>query len=154
MLGKNAMAYLDRIPAEEGGSSTLDAATPTCMVVRPAKMHTSTQGLPYFEGISAESVGARGICMHLLTISPGGRAKAHLHAHHETAIYVFSGASEVWYGEDLQGHLVTRAGDFLYIPAGMPHLPANCSKTEPCIVLVARTDPNEQESVVLLSERQ
>ena len=65
-----------------------------------------------------------------------------------------SGASEVRYGEDLRQHLVTRAGDFLYIPAGMPHLPANCSQTEPCIVVVARTDPNEQESVILLPERQ
>jgi uncharacterized RmlC-like cupin family protein len=52
-------------------------------------------GLPYVEGISAERVGAREICMHVLTIAPGGRAKAHLHAHYETAIYVLSGASEV-----------------------------------------------------------
>lgn len=44
------------------------------------------------------------------------------------------------------------AGDFLYIPAGVPHLPANQSKTQPCIAVIARTDPNEQESVVLLPE--
>jgi uncharacterized RmlC-like cupin family protein len=29
----------------------------------------------------------------------------------------------MWYGERLQQHLVVHAGDLLYIPAGMPHLP-------------------------------
>ncbi|MNG40163.1 Cupin domain protein [compost metagenome] len=43
-------------------------------------------------------------------------------------------------------------GDFLYIPAGMPHLPYNPSDTEPCSCVLARTDPNEQESVHLLPE--
>ena len=34
----------------------------------------------------------------------------------------------------------------------MPHLPANASDTEPCSAVLARTDPNEQESVVLCPE--
>jgi uncharacterized RmlC-like cupin family protein len=41
-----------------------------------------------------------------------------------------------------------RAGDLLYIPAGMPHLPANRTDRPACAV-IARTDPNEQESVAL-----
>ena len=32
----------------------------------------------------------------------------------------------------------------------MPHLPSNLSDSEPCTAVLARTDPNEQESVVLL----
>jgi uncharacterized RmlC-like cupin family protein len=32
----------------------------------------------------------------------------------------------------------------------MPHLPYNASETVPCIGVVARTDPNEQESVTLV----
>jgi uncharacterized RmlC-like cupin family protein len=28
----------------------------------------------------------------------------------------------------------------------------NASQSEPCVALIARTDPNEQESVVLLPE--
>ena len=43
-------------------------------------------------------------------------------------------------------------GDYLYIPADVPHLPYNASETEPCLAVIARTDPNEQESVVLLPE--
>ena len=43
------------------------------------------------------------------------------------------------------------AGDFVHIPAGVPHLPANTSDVDVEAVL-ARTDPNEQESVVTLPE--
>ena len=90
--------------------------------------------------------------MHLVTIPPGARANAHLHEDHETAIYVLQGEAEMWFGEDLQEYLTVKAGDFLYIPAGMPHLPGNPSATEPCVAVLARTDPNEQESVILLPE--
>jgi uncharacterized RmlC-like cupin family protein len=124
-------------------------ASRTCAVVRPSDTFRGKQGFEYFAGISAESTGATGICMHLLEIPPGGRAKAHLHAAHETAIYVLSGKAEMWYGEGLTERLEVEAGDFLYIPAGMPHLPANASESEPCVGILARTDPNEQESVVL-----
>ena len=37
--------------------------------------------------------------MHLLTVPPGGRAKAHKHATHETAIYVLSGSAIMYWGE-------------------------------------------------------
>ena len=37
-------------------------------------------------------------------------------------------------------------------PINMPHLPYNLSETENCVAVIARTDPNEQESVVLLPE--
>jgi uncharacterized RmlC-like cupin family protein len=55
----------------------------------------------------------------------------------------------MWYGERLERHMEVKAGDFVYIPAGMPHLPYNSSATEICSAVIARTDPNEQESVVL-----
>jgi len=125
-------------------------AAPTCTVIRSGGSYEGKQGLSYFVGVSAESAGSRGLCMHLLSIPPGGRAKAHLHANHETAIYVLSGEAKTWYGEGLREQLVVRAGDFLYIPAGVPHLPVNTSDTEPCTAVVARTDPKDQESVVLL----
>jgi uncharacterized RmlC-like cupin family protein len=122
----------------------------TCRVIHPGETFAGKQGLSYFAGLSAESAGTSGICMHLLSIPPGGRARAHLHEHHETAIYLISGVAEMWYGEGLGEHLTMAAGDFLYIPPGVPHLPANPSQTEPAVAVIARTDPNEQESVVLL----
>lgn len=122
----------------------------TCQVIRPDSTFDGKQGFSYFEGISAESVGAGALCMHLLTIPPGGRAKAHLHENHESAIYVLDGEAKMWFGENLSEHVIVKKGDFLYIPAGIPHLPANLSKTNSCTAVLARTDPNEQESVTLL----
>ncbi|MDQ0457165.1 cupin domain-containing protein [Rhizobium paknamense] len=124
---------------------------PTCKLVRPTDTYDGKQGFSYFAGIAAETVGAKGICMHLLTIPPGGRAKAHMHEAHETAIYLISGEAHTWFGDRLENHVVHRAGELFYIPAGVPHLPANLS-SEPCVAVIARTDPNEQESVVLLPE--
>lgn len=121
----------------------------TCKRIQIGDTYTGKQEFTYFSGISAQNTGAQGICMHLLTIQPRQRAKAHLHESHETAIYVISGESEMWYGEALDQHMVIKAGEYLYIPAGMPHLPYNASHTDPCTAIIARTDPNEQESVIL-----
>jgi uncharacterized RmlC-like cupin family protein len=88
--------------------------------------------------------------MHVVTIPPGGRARPHLHESHESAIYVLTGEAGMWFGEGLREHVWARAGDFVYIPANVPHLPYNPSATDPCRGLVARTDPNEQESVTVL----
>ena len=125
-----------------------EAQTPTCRLFRSGETYSGKQGFDYRAGVSAETAGARGICMHLLTIPPGGRAHAHLHENHETAIYVLSGVSHMWYGPNLEHEMTARAGDIVYIPAGVPHLPANLTDAEVTAV-IARTDPNEQESVVL-----
>jgi uncharacterized RmlC-like cupin family protein len=124
---------------------------PTCHLIRPESSYEGKQGLSYFAGIAAETVGSSGICMHLLTMPPGARAKAHMHENHETAIYVLSGEVHTWYGDRLEQYIVVKAGDLFYIPAGVPHLPANLSGG-PASAVIARTDPNEQESVVLLPE--
>jgi uncharacterized RmlC-like cupin family protein len=126
-----------------------DTSTATCKVIRPASTYAGKQGFSYFEGVSAETTGSRQICMHLLTIPPGGRAKAHKHESHETAIYMLAGEAHTWYGERLEHHVIVKQGEFFYIPAGVPHLPANNSD-KPSSAVIARTDPNEQESVVLL----
>ena len=128
-------------------------SNPTCVVVDANDTYSGAQGLDYFEGISGRSAGARGLSMLRLEMPPGARARPHLHEHHETAIYVLSGRSEMRYGEGLRAQLEVRAGQFLFIPAGMPHLPSNPSDREACVLVLARTDPHEQESVVLLDER-
>jgi uncharacterized RmlC-like cupin family protein len=123
-----------------------------CVCLRAGEPFVGKQGFTYAPAISAETARASAIHMQLLTMPPGARAKAHKHESHETAIYVLSGDTAMWYGERLENHMVVRAGDFAYIPANVPHLPYNLSGTEPAVAVIARTDPNEQESVVLLPE--
>lgn len=129
-----------------------DPLMPTkCFTVQAAEAYQGKQGLTYFAGVAAETVGARGLCMHLLTVPPGARAKAHLHEGHETAVYVLSGESLTIFGDQMQYAQRSKAGDIVYIPAGVPHMPVNLG-SEPVSAVIARTDPNEQESVNLLPE--
>jgi uncharacterized RmlC-like cupin family protein len=125
---------------------------PTCRLLRAGDPFTGRQGLQYAVGISAESAGAKGLHLQIVTLPPLAKAKAHKHEAHESAIYVLSGESGCWFGEGLAEHAMVRAGDFFYIPAGVPHLPYNPSDETPCVAVIARTDPNEQESVVLLPD--
>jgi uncharacterized RmlC-like cupin family protein len=131
-------------------ASANQVSVPTCRVVRQGEAFQGKQGLMYSPAISAETVGSLGIHMQLLTIPPGGRAKAHKHASHETAIYMLRGVGAMWYGPQLEHHCLLQPGEFLYIPAEMPHLPYNPSRTEDTVAVISRTDPNEQESVILL----
>lgn len=121
-------------------------------VVREGAPFRGKQGHIYRPAISAEAVGAKALHMQLLEIPPGERAYAHKHASHETAIHVLEGISGCFWGDKLQHHSIVGAGDFCYIAADVPHLPYNRSKTEKVVAIIARTDPNEQESVVLLPE--
>jgi len=120
-----------------------------CKLVRSGEAFHGKQGLDYFSGISAETAGSTGICMHMLTMPPGAKAKAHYHESHETAIFMLEGESEMLYGPKLEQVMRVKQGDFLYIPPGMPHQPYNPTD-KPARAVIARTDPNEQESVVLL----
>ncbi len=125
---------------------------PACASLRAGEPFVGRQGFTYAPAISAETVGATAIHMQLLTVPPGAKAKTHKHERHETAIHILSGEVGMWYGDRLEHHMASRAGDFVYIPADTPHLPYNMSPTEPAIAVVARTDPNDQESVVMLPE--
>ena len=122
-----------------------------CKVIRGGAAFHGKQGLDYFSGVSAETAGATGICMHLLVIPPGAVAKAHYHAAHETAIFQLEGSTSFHHGPNLEFTDVVNEGDYVYIPAGVPHQPFNPTDKR-ARALIARTDPNEQESVVLLPE--
>jgi uncharacterized RmlC-like cupin family protein len=121
-------------------------------VLRGSEPYVSKQGTTYTPGISIETVGARNLFLGLVTLPPGERTRAHVHEHHESAFYVLSGDEiELWSGDDLERCDVARAGDFLYIPANVPHVAVNrCAS--PAVFLGARDEPTAQESVVMRPE--
>jgi uncharacterized RmlC-like cupin family protein len=119
------------------------------VTVRPDRETLTRQRLPYFVGISATTAGAQGISMNLVIIPPASSAEPHFHRDYETAIYLIQGRVETRYGKGLKRSVINEAGDFIFIPPGVPHQPFNLSDTEPAHALVARNDPNEQENVVL-----
>jgi uncharacterized RmlC-like cupin family protein len=122
-------------------------------VVRAGEAYQGRQGPAYTPGISAESVGAQGLWLGSVTLPPGGgRTRAHVHDSHESAFVLVSGDEvELWTGERLERRELAHVGDYLYVPAGVPHVAVNRSGV-PAVFIGARTDPNEQESVVLRPE--
>ncbi len=75
-------------------TAQIQAGTPReehCVAIKPGGLSASKQGHHVFEGISAQSAGARALCMHVIAIPPGGRARAHLHEDHESAVYMVEG---------------------------------------------------------------
>lgn len=119
------------------------------VTVRSTETTMTRQQLPNFVGISTATTGARHLSMNIVIIPPGGAAQPHVHQGYETAIYLMSGRVETRYGPGLRKSVINEAGDFIFIPADVPHQPVNLSATEPAHAVVARSDPNEQESVVL-----
>src|SRR5918912_220736 len=122
-------------------------------VVRGGESYQGKQGPDYTPGVSAETVGSQALWLGSVTRpARGGRTKAHMHENHESALYLISGEDvEVLPGEQLEHRDVAHAGDYLYFPAGVPHVAVNRGET-PAVFIAARTDPNEQESVVMLPE--
>ena len=95
------------------------------ITVRPSATTGTKQGLPIFQGISGQNAGAKGISMNKVIIPPGGAAKAHMHKGYESVIYLLKGRVQTLYGEGLKKSVINEAGDFLYIPADLPHKPIN-----------------------------
>lgn len=87
--------------------------------------------------------------VRLIMMPPGTRSMPHFHADHETAVYIVSGETEVWHGEGLVERSTVRAGDFLYIPPGAPHLAVNRGDVT-SIAVAARPDPADSGSSVVI----
>ena len=117
------------------------------ITVRPTVTTATVQRLPNDVGISEQTAGSTGLSMNLVVIPAGAKADPHVHLGYETAIYLLKGRVETRYGDNLAKTVVNEAGDFIFIPAGVPHQPVNLSETEAALAIVARNDANEQEHV-------
>ena len=106
------------------------------------------QKLPYFVGISGSTVGASGLSMHVVVIPPGAKADPHIHIGYETGIYVLEGRVLTRWGDNLEHEVISEAGDFLFVPPGVPHEALNLSSQSPARAIIARNDPAEQDKVV------
>jgi uncharacterized RmlC-like cupin family protein len=126
--------------------------TARCIVVQAGDAAAGATEVHYAAGISKATAGATGLSLQLASLPPGARARAHLHAKHESAAYMLEGEAVLWFGERLEEKVVARTGDFMYIPHGVPHVVANASEHQPAVVVLARTDADEQEDVTALPD--
>ncbi len=87
----------------------------------------------------------------LFEVEPGSRTGIHHHGQQETIAYVLSGICEIRWGAKgdgiceirwgAKGESVARAkaGDFIHVPAFLPHMEINPSKREPFRWVVVRS---------------
>ncbi len=125
--------------------------TDRVQVIRPGQTYRGQQGFQYGAGASAETVGAQHICMNILPMPAGARAKVHHHHRIETIAYLLDGACAVYYGDALEHCAHVQAGDQIFIPADVPHAPFNQSAA-PCTWLVVHSSGSDQDGIVLLPE--
>jgi uncharacterized RmlC-like cupin family protein len=55
------------------------------------------------------------------SVEPGHRTGIHHHEEQHAVVYVFSGSSYIRWGERGEFDATAQAGDFLYVPAWLPH---------------------------------
>ncbi|MDT3678984.1 MAG: cupin domain-containing protein [Burkholderiaceae bacterium] len=122
---------------------------PRC-VLRGSEPYASPQGAVYAPGVSAQTAGSKTLFLGIVTLPAGQRTKAHVHERHESAMHMLSGENvELWWGEQLENHETAFPGDYLFIPAGMPHVAVNRSASQPAIFVGARNEATAEESLHL-----
>lgn len=118
-------------------------------VVRGGAAYRSEQGSDYAPGVSTETVGSKSIWLGVITLQPGQRTKAHVHEHHETALYMTGGEQiELYTGPELEHREIVRPGDYIYIAANVLHVAVNRTD-RPAVFVGSRNEATAQESVVL-----
>jgi uncharacterized RmlC-like cupin family protein len=75
----------------------------------------------------------------LFEVAPGARTGIHHHGEQQTIAYVLSGVCEVRWGAKGEFAKTARAGDFLHVPAFLPHMEINPSESEPFRWVVVRS---------------
>lgn len=127
------------------------SASERVQVVKPGQTYEGRQGFVYGSGASAETVGSERICMNVLPMPSGARAKVHYHDKIETIAYLLEGRCAVYYGDEMEHRTLLDAGDQIFIPADVPHAPANESGA-PCTWIVVHSSASDQDGIVLLPE--
>jgi uncharacterized RmlC-like cupin family protein len=75
----------------------------------------------------------------LFEVKPGARTGIHHHGKQQTIAYVLSGMCEVRWGARGECAARAQAGDFIHVPAFLPHMEINPSDSEPFHWVVVRS---------------
>lgn len=103
-----------------------------------------TEGMRRFAAISGTLTGSQHLWMGGNRVAPGGRSADHHHGCADSGIYVVSGHPRfVFLVDDSEQQLDASPGDFVYVPAWVPHREENPSPDEEAVVVLARSTPEE-----------
>jgi uncharacterized RmlC-like cupin family protein len=122
-------------------------------VVRPGQLDSATAQTPGSQRFAAIHAGAgieSPMWGGLFLVEPGARTGIHHHGEQHTIAYVLSGSSYVRWGERGEFNATLQAGDFLFVPAWLPHQEINPSSEVPFQWIVVRS--TSEPIVVNLSD--
>ena len=86
----------------------------------------------------------------LFTVVPGGQTAIHHHGKQDTVVYVLAGTCLIRWGRHGEFSATAQPGDFVYVPAYLPHKEINLSEDAEFTWVVVRSTP--EPIVVNLSD--
>ena len=111
-------------------------------VVGPDQFDSATAQTPGSRRLAAihSGVGIKSpIWGGMFRVEPGARTGIHHHGEQDTIVYVLSGSSYIRWGERGEFNATAQAGDFLHVPAWLPHQEINPSNELPFQWVVVRS---------------
>jgi uncharacterized RmlC-like cupin family protein len=115
---------------------------PPLRIVHPEEFDPGTSQTPGSErraAIAQDLCAETGLWGGTFLVEPGATTGIHHHGEQETIAYVLEGESYVRWGEHGEFDAIARAGDFIHVPAWLPHLEANRSPDQPFRWIVVRS---------------
>jgi len=114
----------------------------TIRVVSPAEFDEGTAQTPGSMRLAAVApqLGIQSALWGgLFEVKPGACTGIHHHGEQQTIAYVLSGICEVRWGARVEYSASAKAGDFIHVPAFLPHMEINPSDSEPFHWVVVRS---------------
>jgi uncharacterized RmlC-like cupin family protein len=111
-------------------------------IIRPSEFDKGTQQTPGSErqaavapqlGVDSTMWGG------VFEVEPGARTGIHHHGAQQTIAYVLSGVCEVRWGANGEFTASAEAGDFIHVPAFLPHMEINTSESQSFHWVVVRS---------------
>ena len=113
-------------------------------LVKPGTKYEGAQGVTYDAGVSRHTAGAEKICMNVLPMPSGAKAKPHFHRGIETIAYMLEGECTVFHGPTLEYQTLVKQGEQIFIPDDVPHAPCNLSDKK-CVWIVVHSSGDDQD---------
>jgi uncharacterized RmlC-like cupin family protein len=111
-------------------------------IVRPTQFDRGTAQTPGSErrsAIAADNGIATELWGGIFVVAPGAKTGIHHHGKQETIAYVLEGDSLVRWGEGGEHSATAHAGDFIHVPAWLPHMEINPSVDHRFVWVVVRS---------------
>jgi uncharacterized RmlC-like cupin family protein len=118
--------------------------TATIRVVHPEEQSqetSQTSGSLRLSAISAVQGIVSSLWAGTFVVEPSATTGIHHHGEQDTVVYVLEGEAFVRWGNHGEHSATVRAGDFVHVPAWLPHQEVNPSKDKPFRWVVVRSTP-------------